>query len=102
MEIMEKSPVQRVRSADLHQRLGETIDRARLEPVVVTRHDRDHVVILSAERYAALERMAHEARLTGTLTPAERTAIAAAEVPDEATQKAYLAKLDAAAGATDL
>ena len=42
----------RVTSLELHQKLGQTIDRARLEPVVVTKHDRDHVVILAAEEYA--------------------------------------------------
>ena len=30
----------RVTSVELHQKLGQTIDRARLEPVIVTKHDR--------------------------------------------------------------
>ena len=40
----------RVTSVELHQKLGQTIDHALVEPVVVTKHDRDHVVILSAKR----------------------------------------------------
>ena len=38
-----------------------SIDRARLEPVMVTKHDRDHVVILSAEEYAFLRQAARKA-----------------------------------------
>ena len=40
----------RVTSQELHQKPSAIIDQARLSPVVVTRHDRDYVVILSAER----------------------------------------------------
>jgi prevent-host-death family protein len=83
----------RVTSVELHQKLGQTIDRARLEPVVVTKHDRDHVVILSAEAYAFLQQAARKARLTGTLTVEERTVAAAAVAPPGADQKRYLARL---------
>ena len=86
----------RVTSVELHQKLGQTIDKARVEPVVVTKHDRDHVVILSAERYALMASAMRKARLTGSLTPQERALAAAAEVPSEAEQKRYLAKLAAA------
>jgi prevent-host-death family protein len=83
----------RVTSVELHQKLGQTIDMARVEPVVVTKHDRDHVVILSAERYALMANAMRKARLTGSLTSAERAAAAAAEVPAEAEQKRHLANL---------
>lgn len=86
----------RVTSVELHQKLGQTIDRARLEPVVVTKHDRDHVVILSAEQYAFLLQAARKARRTGSLTADERTLAAAARVPSKAEQKRYLAQLSAA------
>ena len=65
----------RVTSVELRQRLDQTIDRARLEPVIVTRRDRDHVVILSAEEYAFLRQAARNARLTGTLTTQERDSL---------------------------
>jgi prevent-host-death family protein len=86
----------RVTSLELHQKLGQTIDRARIEPVVVTKHDRDHVVILSAEAYAALQQGSRRARFTGTLTEDERAVAAAASVPSEADQTRYLAHLAAA------
>jgi prevent-host-death family protein len=86
----------RVTSLELHQKLGQTIDRARLEPVTVTRHDRDHVVILSAEAYASLRQAARKARLTGSLTTQERKLAAAATVPSNTDQQRYLKHLAAA------
>lgn len=83
----------RVTSVELHQKLGQTIDRARLEPVVVTKHDRDHVVILSAEKYAFLQQAARKARLTGSLTVEERALAVAAVIPSEPEQNRYLAEL---------
>jgi prevent-host-death family protein len=86
----------RVTSVELHQKLGQTIDRARIEPVVVTKHDRAHVVIMSAEHYAYLQQVGRRARLTGSLSPDERARAAAADVPSKAEQKRYLAELAAA------
>ena len=86
----------RITSVELHNQLGQTIDRARQEPVVVTKHNRDHVVIMSAERYALMLGAVRKARLTGSLTPQEVALVSAAEVPSEAEQKRYLAKLAAA------
>ncbi len=86
----------RVTSVELHQKLGQTIDKARLEPVVVTKHDRDHVVIMSAEHFAFLKGAARRARLTGTLTDEERALAAAARVPSKREQKRYLEELAAA------
>ena len=92
----------RVTSVELHQKLGQTIDQARLDPVVVTKHDRDHVVILSAERYAYLLQSTRMARLTGSLTPEERALAAAAEVPSESEQRRILEQFAAAAAETAL
>jgi prevent-host-death family protein len=83
----------RVTSVELHQKLGQTIDMARREPVTVTKHDRDHVVILSAEEYNYLRQSARKVRLTGSLTAEERALVAAAIVPSEAEQKRHLAEL---------
>jgi prevent-host-death family protein len=90
----------RVTSVELHQKLGQTIDRARLEPVMVTKHDRDHVVILSAEEYAFLRQAARKARLTGSLTVAERAIAEKAVVPSDPEQKRYLVELAAAVETT--
>lgn len=86
----------RVTSVELHQKLGQTIDKARLEPVVVTKHDREHVVILSAEHYAFLQQAARKARRTGSLTSEERALAADARVPSVPDQKHHLAQLSAA------
>jgi prevent-host-death family protein len=86
----------RVTSVELHQKLGLMIDKARAEPVVVTKHDRDHVVIVSAERFAQMESALRRARLTGSLTAQERRLAAAAKVPRLAEQKRTLARLAAA------
>ena len=86
----------RVTSLELHQKLGQTIDQARLEPVVVTKHDRAHVVILSAEHYAFLQQAARKSRITGSLTPEERKLAAAAVVPSEPEQALFLSQLASA------
>ena len=88
----------RVTSVELHQKLGQTIDRARVAPVVVTKHDRDHVVIVSAEEYAFLQQSVRRARVTGSLTAQERTLAALAAVPSKAGQKRYLARLAKTSG----
>ena len=86
----------RVTSVELLENLGQTIDLARNEPVIVTKHDREHVVIISAEHYAYLQQIGRRARLTGSLSPEERALALAADVPSEADQKRYLAELGAA------
>jgi prevent-host-death family protein len=86
----------RISSLELHQKLGQTIDRARIEPVVVTKHDREHVVILSAEHYAFLQQAARKARRTGSLTAGERALAAAAKVPSGPQRKRLLAEIAAA------
>jgi PHD/YefM family antitoxin component YafN of YafNO toxin-antitoxin module len=85
----------RVSSVELHQKLGQTIDKARIAPVVVTKHERDHVVIISAERYAVMAQAMRKSRLTGSLTAEERTLAAVGEVPSDTEQDRYLAELTA-------
>ena len=92
----------RVTSAELHQKLGQTIDKARQGPVMVTRHDRDHVVILAAEDYAWLLQASRKARLTGSLTAQERAGAASANVAPESDRKLYLAQLAAAVEARSI
>jgi prevent-host-death family protein len=83
----------RITSVELHQKLGKTIDRARQEPVVVTKHDRDHVVIISAEEYADLRQSYRRARLTGSLSEEEIEQIKQARVPSKAEQKRLMAEM---------
>jgi prevent-host-death family protein len=91
----------RATSLELRQKLGQTIDRARLEPVIVTKHDRDHVVILSAEEYAFLRQSVRKVRLTETLITEERELAAAASVPPKIEQQCYLKRLAAAVEANE-
>jgi PHD/YefM family antitoxin component YafN of YafNO toxin-antitoxin module len=72
------------------------MDMALLQPVTITKNDRDHVVIISAEPYASLRRSSRRARLTGTLTDAERALVAAAEVPSAEQQRRTLAAIERA------
>ena len=44
----------RITAVEMHAKLGVAIDRAMIEPVIVTKHGRDHLVMLSAERYGTL------------------------------------------------
>ena len=85
-----------ITSVELHNKLGAMIDKALVEPIVVTKHNRDHVVIVSAERFAAMESAMRRVRLTGSLTVEELALIATAEVPNEADQKLTLAKFTSA------
>ena len=86
----------RVTSQELHQKPGAIIDQARLAPVVVTRHDRDHVVILSAEHYSFLLKSSRKALPIENLSDAQIAALAAADVPSEAEQRRILAAFEAA------
>ena len=86
----------RVTSAELRKNLGQTINRARFEPIMVTQHDRNHVVILAAEEYSLLLQAARKARLTTSLTNKEIDHAALAVVPTLSEQEDYLAQLESA------
>lgn len=60
-------------------------DTAQREPVVITKHNREHTVLLSAAEYHRLKRRDRQVFRTGELSDADIEAIAAAEPPDEAT-----------------
>ena len=85
-----------ITSVELHKKLGQTIDDAQREPVVVTKHGRPHAVIVSAAYFEQLQRAVRRARLTGSLTPAEAAAAEAAVVPSESEQRRFLLELEAA------
>ncbi len=85
-----------ITSVELHKKLGQTIDDAQREPVVVTKHGRPHAVIVSAAYFEQLQRAVRRARLTGSLTPAEAAAAEAAAVPSESEQRRFLLELEAA------
>ncbi len=88
-----------VTSVQLHKKLGEAIDLAQREPVIVTKHHRPHVVIISAAYFDQLQQIARRARLTSSLTPEEVTAAEAATVPSKSEQERFLRSLAASLNA---
>ena len=60
-------------------------DQAQREPIVITNHDREHTVLLSAQEYHRLKRRDRQVFRVGELSEADIAAIAAVEPPAEAT-----------------
>jgi prevent-host-death family protein len=73
----------RVSSAEFQRALGTHIDQAAREPVTITKHGRDHVVLLSAEEYARLKRRDRQVGLAEEMPHDVMAAFARAKVPDE-------------------
>ena len=73
----------RMTEADLHQSLDALADRARREPVTITRDGRDDLVVLSAEEYARLKRRDRRVGLTEDLSEEWVEAVGNAKVPAE-------------------
>lgn len=86
----------RVSASDFQKSFGAMSDKALREPVAITKQGRDHLVVISAERYEFLLQSARAARPTGSLTIGERRLAAAAKVPAAKEQKQLLAGLAAA------
>lgn len=59
-------------------------DQAQREPVVITKHNREHTVLLSAQEYHRLKRRDRQVFRIGELAEADIAAIAAVEAPAEA------------------
>ena len=58
-------------------------DRALREPVIITKHNREHTVLLSAEEYHRLKRRDRQAVRIEDLSEADIRAIRAIEPPPE-------------------
>ena len=73
----------RVTASEFQQAFGALSDRARHEPVVITKHGRDSLVVMAAEEWERLRRRDRRVGLTTEL-PADWTeAVRKAEVPAE-------------------
>lgn len=46
----------RATAAEVGKNFGQYADKALVEPVAITKHGREHLVLMSAEQYAALMR----------------------------------------------
>ena len=58
-------------------------DKARHEPVVITKHGRDSLVIMAAEEWARLKRRDRQVGLTTELPEEWVDAVRSAKVPEE-------------------
>ncbi|RBP16428.1 prevent-host-death family protein [Roseiarcus fermentans] len=73
----------RVTASEFQAAFGALSDRARREPVVITKHGRDSLVVMSAEEWARLKRRDRRAGLTADLSDAWIEAVQSASVPSE-------------------
>ena len=56
-------------TAEVAENFGQFADKAMTEPVTITQHGRDHLVLLSAEEYARLKQGDRRAWRTGEAPP---------------------------------
>ncbi len=73
----------RVTASEFQQAFGVLSDKARHEPVVITQHGQDTLVVISAEEWARLSRRERRVGLTADLPDEWLEAVLAAEVPAE-------------------
>ncbi|MDQ6703017.1 MAG: type II toxin-antitoxin system prevent-host-death family antitoxin [Pseudomonadota bacterium] len=73
----------RVTASQFQQAFGTLSDKARHEPVIVTKHGRDSLVVMAAEEWERLRRRDRRAGLTAELAEEWVAAVRRAKVPDE-------------------
>lgn len=73
----------RVSSAEFQKKFGSLAEKARSEPVTITREGRDELVLLSAAEYDRLKRRDRRVVRLEDFTEEEMALIAKAEVPTE-------------------
>ncbi len=73
----------RVSASEFQQAFGALSDRARHEPVVITKHGRDSLVVMAAEEWERLRRRDRRTGFTSELPEEWIEAVQQAEVPVE-------------------
>ncbi len=73
-----------ISSVEFQKKFGRYRDTAQREPVVITNHGRENLVLLSVDEYRRLKRRDRQALRVEDLTQADLEALAAAEPPAEA------------------
>jgi prevent-host-death family protein len=73
----------RVTASEFQQAFGALSDKARQEPVVITKHGRDSLVVMSAEEWERLKRRDRRVGLTTELSDEWGEAVRRARVPDD-------------------
>ena len=76
-------PSTRVTASQFQQSFGALSDKARHEPVVITKHGRDSLVVMSAEEWARLKRRDRRVGLAGELPEEWIEAVRRSEIPEE-------------------
>jgi prevent-host-death family protein len=82
MEIMDMEPT-RVTASQFQQAFGMLSDKARREPVVITKHGRASLVVMAAEEWARLKRGDQQAGQTTQLREESAEAARSAMAPQE-------------------
>jgi prevent-host-death family protein len=75
--------ITKVSASEFQQAFGALSDKARHEPVVITKHGRDSLVVMSAEEYQRLKRRDRKVGLTAELPEEWVEAVRIAKVPEE-------------------
>jgi prevent-host-death family protein len=73
----------KVSSTDLSNRLGQYQDEALKRPIIITKNNRDRLVMMSIEEYRRLKQLDRKALFVEELTDADLEAISRAEVSNE-------------------
>jgi prevent-host-death family protein len=73
----------RVTASEFQQAFGTLSDKARHEPIVITKHGRDSLVVMAAEEWARLKRRDRQVGLTAELPEEWVEAVRDATVSEE-------------------
>jgi prevent-host-death family protein len=73
----------KVTASEFQQAFGMLSDKARHEPVVITKHGRDSLVVMAAEEWARLKRRDRRVGLTTELPEEWVDAVRSAKAPEE-------------------
>ena len=72
----------RITASEFQQAFGALSDKARRQPVIITRHGRDSLVVMAAEGWERLKRRDRRVGLAADLPPEWIEAVRSAHVPD--------------------
>lgn len=73
----------KVTASEFQQAFGSLSDKARHEPVIITKHGRDSLVVMAAEEWERLKKRDRGVGLTNELPEEWIEAVRQAKVPDE-------------------
>jgi prevent-host-death family protein len=75
--------VTKASASEFQQAFGALSDKARQEPVIITKHGRDSLVVMSVEEWARLKRRDRKVGSTRELSEEWIDAVRNASVPEE-------------------